>query len=221
MICKHILLITFLNKPRFILYYPQLNDIKSRCVSQIVQLNIVICLHTFNDKTVLFQTTQFNISNFGTVFMSSTSICNIDRTLSGATTPGQNGPGCNDNEVLLFIPQRFYTGTSPSGYFFFVISRKLVGRILSLCKDAVGVFSNTSRLGTTWKIVVCHNIITSFLYILYHGELRRLFDSKNMKYKYQNRFVIKFWNFMSSFVILLIMLIENPFFIYYTNIVMF
>ena len=35
----------------------------------------------------------------------------IDRILSGATTPGQNEPGSDDNEVLLCIPQN----TSISG----------------------------------------------------------------------------------------------------------
>ena len=39
----------------------------------------------------------------------------IDRTLSGATTPGQSGPGSNGNEGVLRIPQGpSITGTSPS-----------------------------------------------------------------------------------------------------------
>ena len=75
-----------------------------------------------NYQTVLFQTIQFNIS---TVFVytqlnvnswfqtiqfsvitqfSSTSF--IDRTLSGAPTPGQSGPGNNENKGLLRISQR-------------------------------------------------------------------------------------------------------------------
>ena len=33
------------------------------------------------------------------------SIWPIDRTLSGATTPGQNGPGSDGNEGVLCIPQ--------------------------------------------------------------------------------------------------------------------
>ena len=35
-------------------------------------------------------------------------------TLSGATTPGQRGPGSNDNKGVLNIPLRFNTGTSRS-----------------------------------------------------------------------------------------------------------
>ena len=39
----------------------------------------------------------------------------IDRALSGAFTPSQNGPGSNGNEGVLCIPQSASTaGTSPS-----------------------------------------------------------------------------------------------------------
>ncbi len=39
----------------------------------------------------------------------------IDRALSGATTPGQSGPGSDVNEGVLRIPQSSSTaGTSPS-----------------------------------------------------------------------------------------------------------
>ena len=38
----------------------------------------------------------------------------MDRALSGATTPSQSGPGSNDNEGVLRIPQGLsITGTSP------------------------------------------------------------------------------------------------------------
>ena len=50
-------------------------------------------------KTVLFQTIQFSIS---TQF---SSIWPIDRTLSGATTPGQSGHGSDGNEGIRDIPQ--------------------------------------------------------------------------------------------------------------------
>ena len=60
-------------------------------------------------KTVLFQPIQFSIS---TEF---SSIQPIDRTLSGATTLGQSGPGSDGNEVLLQIPKSSsITRTSPS-----------------------------------------------------------------------------------------------------------
>ena len=50
-------------------------------------------------KTVLFKIIQFSISTHFS------SIWPIDRTLSGATTPGQSGPGSDGNEGVLRIPQ--------------------------------------------------------------------------------------------------------------------
>ena len=38
----------------------------------------------------------------------------IDMTQSGATTPGQSGPGCNGNEGVLCIPQISKAKASPS-----------------------------------------------------------------------------------------------------------
>ena len=56
-----------------------------------------------NVKTVLFQTIPFS------------SIWSIDRTLSGATTPGQSEPGCEGNKGVLRILESFsITGTLPS-----------------------------------------------------------------------------------------------------------
>ena len=46
--------------------------------------------------------------------MSNSSIWAIDRTLSGATTPGQSGPGSKGNEGVLYIPKNTKTRTSPS-----------------------------------------------------------------------------------------------------------
>ena len=47
--------------------------------------------------------------------MSNSSIWPIDRTLSGAITPGHSGPGNNGNDGVLHIPQSpTITGTSPS-----------------------------------------------------------------------------------------------------------
>ena len=47
--------------------------------------------------------------------MSNSSTWLIDRTLSGATTPGQSGPGSDGNKVVLLILQSpIVTETSPS-----------------------------------------------------------------------------------------------------------
>ena len=57
---------------------------------QIIQFSISTQLQW--QKTVLFQTIQFCIS------AQFSSIWPIDRTLSGATTPSQSGPGSDGNE---------------------------------------------------------------------------------------------------------------------------
>ena len=63
-------------------------------------------------KTVLIQTIQFSIS------IQFSSIWPIDRTLSGAITLGQSGPGSDDNEKVHLIPQSSsITGISPSDCF--------------------------------------------------------------------------------------------------------
>ena len=61
-----------------------------------------------NVKTVLFQMILFSIS---TQFNSKWP---IDKTLSGATTPGHSGPGSDGNKEVFRIPQNSsITGTSP------------------------------------------------------------------------------------------------------------
>ena len=110
---------------------------------QIIQFSIsLVFVHTqLNVKTVLFQTIQFCIS---TQF---SSIWPIDRILSAATIPGQSGPGSDGNERVLRIPQSSsITGSSPSD-FFSVISRTLIGGVLPLYREAVGVFYSPSQLG--------------------------------------------------------------------------
>ena len=65
-----------------------------------------------NDQTTLFQTIQYSII---IQFKCETSIWPIDRTLSGATTLGQNEPGSDGNKGVLRISQSSsITGASPS-----------------------------------------------------------------------------------------------------------
>ena len=123
-------------------------------------------------QTVLFQAIQFSIS---TLF---SSIWPIHRTLSGATTPGQSGPGCDGKErVYHFLQISSITGASPSRTLvwgvlpllqrcsrcilqpqptalrsFNIISRTRAVTILPLCSDAVGVFCCPSRqYHSSWK----------------------------------------------------------------------
>ena len=77
--------------------------------------------------------------------MSKSSIWPIDRTLSGATTLGLSGPGSDGNEGVLCIPQSSrITGASPSDCLMSYPGHSLEGRVLPLCKDAVGVFYSPS-----------------------------------------------------------------------------
>ena len=67
-------------------------------------------IHTqLNVKTVLFQTIQFNvITHFSSIWP-------IDRTLLGATTSSQCGPGSDGNKRVLCVPQHSsITEASPS-----------------------------------------------------------------------------------------------------------
>ena len=95
-------------------------------------------IHSLNVKTVqLSINTQFKCKNSKLV----------DWALSGATTPGQSGPGNDDNEEVLCIPQSFrITGTSPSDFLVSHPGHSLMG-ILPLCRGAVGVFYGPIRLG--------------------------------------------------------------------------
>ena len=74
--------------------------------------------------------------------MSNRSLWPIDRTLSGATTPDQSGPGHDRNEGVFHIPQSFsITGTSLSDYLVSNPGHSLGwGGVLPLCRGAVGIF---------------------------------------------------------------------------------
>ena len=69
--------------------------------------------------------------------MSNSSIRLIDRTLSGATTPGQSGSGSDGNKGVFHISQCYsITRNSPSELFS-VINKTFVGGVKSLCRDIV------------------------------------------------------------------------------------
>ena len=79
--------------------------------------------------------------------MSNSSIWHIDRTLAGATTPGQSWPESNGNESVLCIPQSSsITGASPSDCFMSYPGH-LFGkrRGIPLCRDRVGVLYSPSH----------------------------------------------------------------------------
>ena len=79
--------------------------------------------------------------------MSNSSIWAIDRTLSGATTPGQSRPRSYGNEGVLRIPQISKAGASPLDCLMSYLGHSLSGGDLPLDRDAVSVLYSTSRLG--------------------------------------------------------------------------
>ena len=78
-------------------------------------MSIVFVYAQLNIEIVLFQTIQFSISvNVKIILFQAIKFCistefssiwPIDRILSGATTPGQSGPGSDGNELVLLILQ--------------------------------------------------------------------------------------------------------------------
>ena len=74
-------------------------------------------------------------------------------TQSGATTPGQSGPGRDVNEGALRIPRSSsITGTLPLNCLVLYIGHSL-GRVLLPCRDAVGVYpllQPTGSQDTRW-----------------------------------------------------------------------
>ena len=77
-------------------------------------------------------------------------------TLSGAITLGQSGPGSNGDEGVLHIPKKFsITETSPSDSLVSYAGHLLVGVVLPLCSEAVGVFYSPSRLDNRIARVHC------------------------------------------------------------------
>ena len=92
-----------------------------------------------NDQTVLFQTIQFSMSFVCTQFKCQTVL--FDRTLSGATIPGQSGPGSNGTEVVLYLPQSSsITGVLPSDCLMSYPGHSFGWGLLPLCRDAVCTF---------------------------------------------------------------------------------
>ena len=79
------------------------------------------------------------------------SIKPIDKALSGATTPGQNGPGSDGNEEVLCILQSFSINRALASDCLVSYSGHLLaeGGVLQLCRGAVAVFYSPSRLGNT------------------------------------------------------------------------
>ena len=85
--------------------------------------------------------------------MLKSSIWPIDRTLSGAATPGQSRPRINGNKGVLSISQSSGITVAAWSYCLMSNSGHWLGDFLPLCRDAVGVFYSPGRLdcpGLSW-----------------------------------------------------------------------
>ena len=93
-------------------------------------------------QTGLFQTIQFTMSTQFSL------IWPIDRTLTGATSPGQIRSGSDGRKGVLYIFPKLQYCWSLTISLFSIISKTLdQGGGLFLCRDAVGVFCSPSQLG--------------------------------------------------------------------------
>ena len=114
------------------------------------------------------------------------SILPIDRTLSGSTTPGQSGPRSDSNNEVLRIPKiSSISGTSPSDCF---MSYQDNGGVLSLCRDAVGVFYSPQPTG--WLVIWYQSFLFSWmiLNISYSYTKSRIFIwLYDIKYSFQRQ----------------------------------
>ena len=82
--------------------------------------------------------------------MPNSSIWPIDRTLSDATTTGQNGSESDGNEGALCIPQSSsITRATPSDCLLSYTGHSL--GVLPLCRNAVGVFYGSSQMGHSFE----------------------------------------------------------------------
>ena len=109
--------------------------------------NTTICLHIKWFQVMLTLIIQFRLICFA-VKLSNSSIWAINGSLTGTTTLDQSGSGCNGNERLFPIPQRFRAKASPS---YGLVSYQDTHEewALSLCRDAVGIFFSSSQL--SWQ----------------------------------------------------------------------
>ena len=95
---------------------------------------------------------QFSLAlvhNFSSIWL-------IDRTLSGATTPGQSGPGSDGNEGVLHIPQSSsITEASPSDC------------LVSYTGHSFGVFYSSAEMQSVYSAAPVDWVKFGFVFFLF------------------------------------------------------
>ena len=95
-----------------------------------------------------------------------------DWTLTGTTTLGQSGPKSNGNEEVLYIPQSSKTEASPSDGLVSYPGHLLVGVVLLLYRNAVGIFYCPIQLD-------CIHICS---WLSHHSIKRKAMNVHNIKF---------------------------------------
>ena len=157
-----------------------------------IQFSIsIVFVHTqLHVKTVLFQADQFSTSTHFSSFWS------IDRTLLGATTPGQSAPRSDGNEGVLHIPQRSsITGTLPSDC---LVSYP--GHLLGVPYPSAEMQSvYSTALPTSWLGKIC-----------LEGDILYVTKSKSMKFIGIEKFLIfPKWSLLNYKYILVCYIVKN------------
>ena len=129
--------------------------------------NPFICI-----STILFQTIQFSISK------QFTSIRPIDKTLSGATTPGQSGSGSDGNEGVLHVSQSSsITRNLPSDRLVLYPGHSLVASLTPLKRSSRCILQPPpppSRLGSRTDSITADSFDFLIMYLLNHSFTSRM-----------------------------------------------
>ena len=121
--------------------------------------------------------------------------------LSGATTPGQSGPGSNGSEGVLRIPQSSrITGSSPSDYLVPYQDTRWKG-VLPLCRETVGVFYSSRWLGKAIEGRISSRKPVAFLCCSYLVVFSQCFFRFQLVKPYRNTDTDSAWK-KSCFILL-------------------
>ena len=129
--------------------------------------------------------------------MSNSSIRPLDKTLTGAITPSDWGPGRGGNEKVLCISQNYcITEASPSYCLVSYPEHSLGGGVQQFRRDIVDVFFSPSRLGSTarWS----RKMFIYSLCILFLLLKKKKRKKKVLKLKWRNKkkyIILTLWEF--------------------------
>ena len=121
-----------------------------------IKHQLFVFIH-LKDQTVLLQTIRFSISHLFTLYLNvklywNLTISPIDKTLSGATTPGQSVWGSDGNERVLCFSRAGYLPLDGSVSY---PGHSLGGGVFILCRDAEAIESTASAAWDEFVWFLC------------------------------------------------------------------